>query len=180
MSRIFGGDYWKPIMFSSDLTTEDRESQLISAYCDNLAAYLPYTGFCPVREGENDRVKYFFVFASRHPDAMLLMHDAMLKAYFKRIHEDAYEGTLFENIDWKDSLSKKGLKEAIVENVKIQPGITRKTLWINIVHRYFMKYQKSDFLLVVQQLVDSGELICPTPRKTKRLNESCELFLANE
>jgi len=178
MTRIFGGDYWKPIMLSPGLTTEQRETQLINAYRAKLAEHLPYTGCCPVREGENERTKYFIVFASRHPHAMLLMHDAMLKAYFKRMHEDAYAGTLFAETNWQDSLSTKGLEEAIISRVAENPGLNREYLWQQVVQRHFMVYQRSDFLATVQQLVNVGQLICPTPRKTKRLNDSCELFPA--
>lgn len=176
MTDTFGGDYWKRIMFLPSLTTEERDFQLIEAYRNKLAGYLPYTGFCPVREGVGDRVKYFIVFASRHPDAMLLMHDAMIKAYFKRMHEDAYLGTLFESTNWSDMLSKKGLQEAIIAGVQRNPGMKREELWLEVVRGYFMRYQRSDFLEIVQQLVDSKMLHCPTPRKTKRLNDTCALY----
>jgi hypothetical protein len=107
---------------------------------------------------------------------MLLMHDAMLKAYFKRMHEDAYAGTMFESNDWADMLSTKGLKEVIVAEVESNPGLTREEIWLRIVQEHFMRYRRSDFLSTVQQLVDTGVLNCPTPRKTKRLNDSCELY----
>jgi three-Cys-motif partner protein len=77
LTRIFGGDYWRSIMLASDLSTETRDLKLIEAYRQRLAKYLPYTGFCPVRDTEKDHIKYFIAFASRHPDAMLLMNDAM-------------------------------------------------------------------------------------------------------
>jgi len=175
MTDTFGGDYWKGIMLSPKLTAEEREFQLIEAYRKRLAGYLPYTGFCPVREGEGDRVKYFIVFASRHPDAMLLMHDAMIKAYFKRMHQDAYAGTLFESTSWSGMLSKEGLREVIIAGVQRNPGVIREKLWLEVVREYFMRYQKSDFREVVQQLVDSKMLHCPTQRKTKRLNDTCAL-----
>ncbi|MEZ4863397.1 MAG: three-Cys-motif partner protein TcmP [Caldilineaceae bacterium] len=176
MKNIFGGDYWKPIMFASDLSAEQREFQLIEAYCAKLAAHLPYTGYCPVREGENKRIKYFIVFASRHPDAMLLMHNAMIKAYFERMHKDAYAGTLFESNSWSDMLSTDGLREAILKEVNQQPGITRERLWLKVVQNHFMRYQQSDFRNAVQDLVDAKIFNCPTPRKTKRLNHTCTFY----
>ncbi len=176
MSNIFGGDYWKSIMFSSGFTTQERETQLIDAYCKKLEKYLPYVGSCPVQEGKNERIKYFIVFASRHPDAMVLMNDIMLSAYSKRMHKDAYAGTLFEGEDWKDSIPTKGLKEVVISQVKEYPGLTREDLWAKIIQRHFMLYRRADFIITVQQLVDSGKLNCPTPRKTKRLNKKCVLF----
>lgn len=176
MTNIFGGEYWKPIMLAPDLSAEQRDFQLIEAYRAKLAGHLPYTGYCPVREGENKRIKYFIVFASRHPDAMLLMHDAMIKAYFTRMHEDAYAGTLFESNSWRDMLSTDGLPEAILSGVNQQPGITRKRLWLKVVQNHFMRYQESDFRNAVQDLVDAKIINCPTPRKTKRLNDTCAFY----
>lgn len=176
MNEIFGGDYWKPIMFASDRSAEEREFQLIDAYRAKLAAHLSYTGCCPVREGEHKRIKYFIVFASRHPDAMLLMHDAMIKAYFERMHEDAYAGTLFEENSWSDMLSTDGLRETILAEVNRCPGIKREALWLKIVQNHFMRYRASDFRDIVKQLVETQIITCPTPRKTKRLNDNCELY----
>ncbi len=178
MNEIFGGDYWKPIMFAPNLSAEEREFQLIEAYRAKLAAHLPYTGYCPVRKGEQDRIKYFIVFASRHPDAMLLMHDAMIKAYFERMHEDAYVGTLFEENSWSDMLSTQGLRETILAEVNQCPGINREDLWLKIVQNHFMRYRRSDFLETMQALVDDKIIDCPTPRRTKRLNKDCTLYPA--
>ncbi len=174
MNDIFGGDYWKPIMFAPDLSAEEREFQLIEAYRAKFAAHLPYTGYCPVREGEHKRIKYFIVFASRHPHAMLLMHDFMLKAYFQRMHDDAYADTLLAETNWSHMLSTDGLREAILDEVNQHPGTTRKELWLKIVQNHFMRYRVSDFRDTVQQLVDTRMITCPTPRKTKRLNDDCE------
>lgn len=179
MNDIFGGDYWKPIMFATDRSAEEREFQLIEAYCARFAAHLPYTGYCPVREGEHKRIKYFIVFASRHPHAMLLMHDAMIKAYHERMHEDAYTGTLFEENNWRDLLPTTGLQDVIVALITQSPGITREQLWLKTVQNHFMHYHKSDFLKTVQELVEKKILDCPTPRTTKKLNESCILYPAS-
>ena len=176
MTNIFGGDYWKPIMFAPNLSAEQRDFQLIEAYRAKLAGHLPYTGYCPVREGENKRIKYFIVFASRHPDTMLLMHEAMIKAYFTRMHEDAYTGTLFESNNWSDMLSTDGLREIILREITQQPGIKRKALWLKIVQNHFMRYRRTDFLDTLRQLVDTKAINCPTPRETKRLNETCVFY----
>jgi hypothetical protein len=176
MTSVFGGQYWKSVMLSDGLSTEERDYRLIEAYCAELTRYFPYTGSCPVREGPNDRIKYFIVFASRHPDAMLLMHDAMISAYNKRMHADTYGGTLYEESDWRDMLPTKGLQEAIIAAVNEHPGVTRELLWREIVRCHFMRFRRGDFLAAVQQLVDLDALISPTPRKTKRLNDDCQLY----
>lgn len=176
MTKIFGGDYWKDIMFAPNISAEDREFRLIKAYKEKLVNYLPFIGSCPVREGSDHRIKYFIVFASRHPDAMLLMHNAMMKAYFKRMHEHDFAGTFFESSPWNELLPIKGLRDIIVEEIKKNPGLSRQELWLNIVQNNFMQYRESDYKTIVQGLIDEKVLICPTPRKTKRLNDVCQLF----
>lgn len=177
ITLTLGGDYWKPILLDGNLTTEERDFQLIEAYRRKLASYMPYSGTCPVREGVDHRIKYFMVFVSRHPDAMLLMNEEMIRAYNMRMHEDAYAGTLFAQNDWTEMLSTNGLEEAIFNEVSKAEGLTREQLWTNVVQRNFMKYRKTDFNALVNELVEMGALYCPTPRKTKRLNDNCVLFM---
>lgn len=177
MTEVFGGDYWKPIMFAQGLTTEERDTRLIHAYEAKLTQYLPFVGSCPVRASEHKRIKYFIVFASRHPDAMLLMNDAMAQAYFKRMHESAVAGTLFEKTSWQNERYAVGLREEVLSQVAKHPGLSRGNLWLKIVQAHFMRYLKKELIQTVQQLVDEGALTCPTPRKTKRLNDQCELFM---
>ena len=178
MDATFGGDYWKEIMLSPGRDAETRELELIQAYRRKLAGYLPYTGCCPVRESERDRIKYFIVFTSRHPDAMLLMNDAMMRAYHSHMHDNAYRGTIFEGTSWDEALSTRGLREAIVRAVQLEPGLTREQLWLRIVHGEFMRFRSSDFREEVERLVFSGALACPTPRRTRRLNDHCVLYSA--
>lgn len=177
LTEVFGGDYWKPIMFTPDLSAEERENRLIDAYKSKLAKYLPYVGSCPVRASQKKRIKYFIVFASRHPDTMLEMNQAMAKAYFKYMHETAVARTLFEKTSWQDERYAVGLREEVLSQVATHPGLSRENLWLKVVQANFMRYLKKEFIQTVQQLVDEGALVCPTPRKTKRLNDQCELIM---
>lgn len=181
MDRIFGGDYWKQPMFDDSLTPEQREIRLINAYKAKLAQYLPFVGSCPVRASERERIKYFIVFASRKSDAMLLMNDAMAKAYFKQMHQGSFTGTLFEKSPWESQRSVENeLREKIVTQVAKTPGLTRKEIWLRLIRSDFMRYLEKEYRQAVNQLVDEGLLVCPTPRKTKRLNDSCRLFVPME
>lgn len=177
VTLTLGGDYWKPIMWdTSPISTEEREKRLINAYVSKLAGYLPYADSCPVREGPNKVTKYFIVFVSRHPDAMVIMNDAMFKAYNTRMHEHTWTGTLFEKNDWSDGVSTKGLDEAIVEEVCKTPGLRREDVWTQVVKNNFMKFWSSDYKKAVNKLVECGVLYTTTPRKTKLLNDDCVLF----
>jgi three-Cys-motif partner protein len=178
LTRIMGGDYWKEILWAEGVTPEEREWQLIEAYSDRLRRYLPYVGYCPVRDADS-RIKYFIVFASRHPDAMVLMNDFMAKAYYEHIHRQVVQGGLFADTDWRDMRGLHGLTNdldrVVLDAVLTRPGETRQKLWEFIVIEHFMQYTHPEYVKLVQQLVDTGRLSCPTPRSTKKLNHNCRL-----
>lgn len=179
LSLTLGGAYWKPIMWdTSPMTTDEREKRLIDAYVAKLNSYLPYAGCCPVREGPRDRTKYFIVFVSRHPDAMVLMNDAMIKAYFMRMNEDEWGGTLFADTSWTEWLSTDGLPEVIIDQVRKSPGSSREDIWTEIVRQNFMKYRKPDYGAAVNELVANNVIYSPTMRRfPTRLNDNCTLFM---
>ena len=178
LTRVFGGEYWKEIMWQKTGSAEEHVWQLIGAYQAKLAQYLPYTGSCPVREGLNKRIKYFIVFASRHSDAMVLLNDIMTEAYFNRMHQVSYENTLFADTDWRETRSTVGLQSSIIDTVTQHPGETRKSIWLKIVQKHFMSYLHSEYIDMVKRLIDEKKLVSPTPRPTKRLNDDCALYLA--
>lgn len=181
LTKVFGGDYWKEILCQPGLRAAEKEVKLINAYSSKLKQYLRFTGSCPVRERIDRRNKYFIVFASRHEDTLFLLNDIMLRAYMSKMHEASYANTLFEEYSWQDMPlvePEEKLQKVILEMVKAHPGATRKTLWLHIIQKYFMRYLESDFKKEVLHLVDQKKLDCPTPRKTRSLNDDCKLYLA--
>ncbi len=175
LTDVLGGDYWKNIMWQSSLSAEDKELKLIEAYQMKLAQYMPYTGFCPVREQKDKRIKYFIVFASRHSHTPTLLNDAMLKAYYKGMYDADYpNGSIWS---WEDLRDTSSLEAIILETVAQNQGKTREAIWLEIVLKHFMVYQEKEYRKEIQKLVDVGKLVCPTPRKTKLLNDDCTLFL---
>jgi len=178
LTDVFGGEYWKAIMLQ-DIDAEEREMQLIEAYRSKLASYLPFTRSCPVRACTDRRIKYFIVFASRARDALVLLNDFMVKAYFAGMHKADFAHGLWEDTDWREMRSIDGLDDIIVDLVKKNPGETRKSLWFHLVDQHFMRYLKSEYTDAIQLLIDNKKLTSPTSRKTRRLNENCTLFLPN-
>jgi three-Cys-motif partner protein len=158
LTKVFGGEYWRDILCRKAVDAGGREELLIKAYQDKLKQYfLPFTGSCPVRESIERRIKYFIVFASRHKDAMLLLNDGMVDAYFSRMHEAEYSGTLFEDTSWREMplidtrLSEK-LEEVILDTVSQYPGATREAIWLKIVQSHFMRYHQNNYKKAVKQL----------------------------
>lgn len=171
MTDVFGGDYWQDIMWQPNMKSEDCEMQLMAAYKAKLAEYLPYVGFCPVRERLDRRIKYFVVFASHHPDAMVKLNDIMANAYFDGLTEGNFPSTA-----WRELRPTQDLDDVILNCVAQYPGERREEIWSRIVQTHFMRYLESEYRKSTQHLVEQGRLSCPTPRKTRRLNDSCVLY----
>lgn len=178
LTQVLGGEWWKDIMWNERLAADEKEVQAIGEYKNLLKQYLPFVGSCPVRERTGRPVKYYIIFYSRHPDAVLLMNDIMCSAYFKKMHEEDFKGTLFEHLDWRSIKQAGSIEEAILDEIAHAPGATREELWLSIVQKHFMRWLRHEYRETVQSLADKGVLYSPTPRKTSRLNESCKLYLS--
>ena len=175
LSNILGGVYWQKIMWS-DLPSAKKEQQVVEKYVGLLKEYLPYAGFCPVRERQGKRVKYYIIFCSRHRDALLLMNDIMCKAYFRTMHEIEYRGTLFEGtLGWKETQQRGDIKEEIHRRLKRKPGITRADLWLAIIKAHFMKWIRSEFHDAIGKMVQAEKIQFIS--STSRLNDNSKLYL---
>lgn len=179
LTNVLGGDYWKDVLWQN-IDAEERELQLIQAYQDKLAQYLRFTRSCPVRERTDRRIKYFIVFASQHVDALILLNDIMTRAYFSRIHQADFVGSLWEDSDWREMRSIEGLDQIVTTLVGKHPGEARKSIWSRIVQENFMRYLEPEYNATVQRLVEQKKLAFVNPRGTKRLNEDCQLYLSKE
>ncbi len=179
LTRAFGGDYWKDILLQN-IDAEKREIQLIEAYQKKLSVYFPYTRSCPVREGTGKRIKYFIVFASHHRDALVLLNDIMVNAYFAAMHQADLGGGIWEDTDWREMRSIEGLDQTVTALVGKYPGETRKSIWSRVVQEYFMRYLEPEYNATVQRLVEQKKLTYFNPRGTNRLNEDCQLHLSKQ
>jgi len=175
LTRAFGGDYWKDILLQN-IDAEKREIQLIEAYQKKLSGVFPYTRSCPVREGTGKRIKYFIVFASHHRDALVLLNDIMVNAYFAAMHQADLGGGIWEDTDWREMRSIEGLDQIVTALVGKHPGETRKSIWSRVVQEYFMRYLEPEYNATVQRLVEQKKLTYFNPRGTNRLNEDCKLY----
>ena len=173
LSKILGGDEWKEIMWS-DIPAKEKEKKVVELYVNRLKNYLPYAGYCPVREKIGTRTKYYIIFCSRHPDVLVLMNDIMHKAYFRILSEITYKGTLFESQAKNLVKPLKDIKKEIKNLIKTYPGIKRKDCWLEIMKSNFMVWTHSEFVKSVENLVKNKEIKFHS--FTKRLNENALLY----
>ena len=170
LTRVLGGEYWKALLTDERQTPAERVANVVKEYQKRLSEYLPYVGSCPVREGESTVIKYYMVFCSRHPDALLLMNDQMCAAYNQYMHERWKEGKLFHQTDWRSHRDGKKLAEIIMEKVE-QGTVGRKELNVRIAKEHFMRWTTSEYRDAVKRLRAEGRLDFDDVTGTKRLND---------
>jgi len=184
LTRTLGGDYWKEALLSDDPKwgTKSREQFIIDGYRKKLqeSGYLKYTGACPVMNRRDSVTKYHMIFASRHPDAIVLMNDAMCTAFNEYIHETETKDTFFADQHWTQWHDTSELKKAVINMVSRTPSVTRKELWTSIVLDHFMQFTESEYKRIVAELIETDDIRSTTVvgsplRKTKRLNDDCVL-----
>ena len=175
LDAVLGDVAWRDVMFDDGLAAAQKEEFIIAAYCEELRKYIRYACSCPVRDRDNSRTKYYIVFASRHPHALLLMNDIMLSAYQDHTFAQTREALpLFEPIldDWRTTRTAQqetlaGLIPGIVGRVG---QITRGGLWERIVLTNFMAYREAEFRDAIQALVKTGAIVSESVSK-QRLND---------
>ena len=173
LTKVLGGDYWRKYLLDQSLNTDQRIFKLLSEYQSKLSMHLPEVGYCPVYARENGTMKYCIFFASRHPDAKILMNDIMFNAYWKYIWERNYENTLFEEMNWSDNLPEVYFQSLEANIIKILSvvKISRRDLWKKIVDKNFMKFHHKHFIAKLKELITQEKLDFDDIRGTGKLNE---------
>jgi three-Cys-motif partner protein len=183
LTRTLGGDYWRDAMLSEDeIDAKTREDMVVEGYKNRLSStgYLNYTGSCPIQARRESATKYHMIFASPHPDAMLLFNDGMCKSFNEYMHEEEIQDTLFAGQHWTEWRDLTRLRDIVVTYTNRYPSKTRQQLWRIIVQDYFMLFTESEYKKAVLLAIDQGKIVCSTPigstiRKTKKLNDNCVL-----
>lgn len=179
LSLVLGGDYWKKIMWGTELDNRARIETVVLKYLEKIQRLgLEYTGSCPVMERPGAGIKYYIAFCSRHPHAMLLMNDLMKDAYQDRMHAVLYADSLFEKKRDKYPLVTDKLKNCICQIAGAYPRATRVEIWQKIVQGRFMGYHSRDYRKSVNELVFTDKVIeFEDVRGTRRLNDDSRLLI---
>ena len=189
LTRVYGGDYWiQELILHNHATAKDRERALVAQYREKLAStgYLAFTGACPIREKTKSATKYFMVFASRHPDSMLLFNDEMCKSYNSFMHDQGSQDTLFSNLTWQDWRNPNELSELVLSYIDDSKGCSRRALWLRIVQRHFMYFTSTEYHKVLRSLRSEGRIDFFAHGKdghlvqTGRLNDNTLIMVARQ
>jgi three-Cys-motif partner protein len=187
LTQVLGGEWWRDILLDTVSQPEAQAWELIEAYTNQLRKFLPYAGYCPVRERWDGPIKYFITFCSRHIDALTLHNDTMCRAYNSYMEKSKLAGlTLFEQLepDWRNNRPPDILRRLdiqILTHLKSMNSLgqkpKRKELWEAIVTAEFRQYMESEFRQRVALLHEQKHLEFEDVRGTKRLNDDSRLFI---
>ena len=176
LDDVLGNVPWREIMYDEQLTSAQKEERVIAAYCDQLRQYTRYACSCPVRNRDDERVKYYIVFASRHVHALCLMNDIMLDAYQDHTFAQTIDDLpLFASVidDWRATRTTEAdaLATIVTTTLAREKRIARAYLWERIVVEHFMQYREPEYRHVVQALAHDGIIQCEPPARNGRLND---------
>ena len=178
LTATFGGTYWRSSLLAKG-SAAAREEKLMTAFADHLRSIIPssYCGWCPVRDSEPGRAKYYFVFWSTHRAAMTLMNDIMLNAYRQHLYERQTDKTLFQGIEPRHLSSPSASLRGVIEaQVRATPGLSRLDVWVEILKSHFREYTQSEYRGAVKDLVNGGRLRYADSKGTGRLNDDSRLY----
>lgn len=173
LNEIVGGHWWQDVLRNA-VSFADCLNGILDGLCERLRKRFNEVCFYVVREQLHHQApKYVLVFASRHPEALRLMNDAVCCA--KELEAEEARGgelALFEM-----------LPEAVVSDLgKLRPLVLefatkrqqRKSLIAAVMRHAFGQYTNSEIRSEIETLLKQKKL-CSGTGKT-RINDDVEVW----
>jgi len=147
LTRVVGGDWWRDVIGANrpfGQVVEDVATRIGAALRERYAEVC----WVPIKGRRNDNVpKYHMFFGSRHPDALELMNDAMVKA---RGASD-FQIDLFAEDD----------VDQMVLNLA-PDWVPRGELILRVIREAFCRYYRKDIRGRIESLLKGGRLVSET------------------
>lgn len=153
LTEVVGGVWWKSVL-GKNYSFEQLTENVIRKLEDSLRMYFSEVCWVSVRDNTNRNLKYHMIFGSRHPDALELMNDAMVKARGES--------------DFQVDLFAQGEMDELI--LKLAPTwITRRLLMLATIRQAFCRCLWKDIRGRIEQLLKEGRLESQTGKT--RIND---------
>ncbi len=173
LNAIVGGEWWQEITRSSeDFPT--KVQQVTKGLCRRLNARFRYVCCHDVKALPHHTVpKYYLVFGSRHPDALLLMNDQMVKSRDKLAElAKPNEDTLFEMRS----------EELVPDTAKLSEIVTRHasetkrrySVILDVIQEHFCQFSTPQIRKCIKQLLEEGKMKSETGKP--RINDRVKIW----
>lgn len=173
LNRVAGGSWWQDILISSapfpkqvQLVTDgvcERLSKRFEEVCQHAVKALPH----------HTVPKYYLIFGSRHPDALVLMNNEMVKSQrsFADLAKPKYP-TLIE-MRSTDLIPDFDSLPGIVLRHAVKPT-QRKVVILNAIRECFCQFAQKEIRGCIEQLLRDGKLKSETGKI--RINDGVKIW----
>jgi three-Cys-motif partner protein len=173
IDAIAGGNYWRYIV-KSNISFSEKEEQCVLEYMHLMKQYFKEVCCYGIKEKYSHTIpKYRLIFGSRHPDALILMNDAICNARDIFLRKQCVDGLLLDIRTSNESHDPKRLRRAIFDI--LTAPISRKELIVRAMHKVFAEYKESEYKKMISNLLKEGTIL-PKSGKT-RINDKEILFI---
>jgi len=179
MNSIANGDYWIDIIENfnrNEIDFHKAEENFVDNYVNKLNSLFKHLIKIPIKTKIRNIPKYRIIFATNHPDGLILMADNMNRIW-SRIVEKETKGqrTLFDYDLYSPGLEK-GIKEEIIDLLcKSNGKMNLKELYIKLIKYFGIKFSLKDYRSKIIELEKDGLIEIkrmPELTFTGRLNKS--------
>lgn len=177
LNLVVSGDWWKTIL-SSTANFSSKVQDMTEGVCSLLSKRFKEVCYSPIKAQPHHTIpKYFLIFASRHPDALEIMNDQMVKSR-NALAELAKpkDPTLFEMRSTDLVPDIETLPEVILKYVS--KPTKRGIVILNIIRECFGQFAHKDIRGYIEKMLIDGKLRSETGKV--RINDNVKIFVAGE
>ncbi|MHC4300499.1 MAG: three-Cys-motif partner protein TcmP [Planctomycetota bacterium] len=173
LNEVVGGDWWQSVLQSSSDFPE-KVQNVTDGVCRQLSGRFQEVCQHAVKALPHHTVpKYYLIFGSRHPDALILMNDEMVKS-LRTLADLAKpeDPTLFEMRPAELVPDIEKLPPIILKHAS--KATKRGTVILNVIRECFGCFSRKQIRGVIEQLLKAGKLRSETGKT--RINDTVEIF----
>lgn len=174
LDSIAGGDYWRGIASDPALSFVQKLDKFTKGYRSRLESSFTFTASCEIKSKYEHKVpKYHLIYATRHPDGVELMNDAMCKARREFLGNQFAKGFLFDMTPDEEKPDVNALADDLVNILQTKGVLTRKALRNQGLWAHFGRYERKDYNLAITNLLKAGRIHSSTGKS--RINDDVQL-----
>jgi len=173
LNTVAGGDWWQNILQSSSSFAE-KVQNVTNVVCERLRERFQEVCQHAIKALPHHTVpKYYLIFGSRHPDALILMNEEMVKS-LRTLADLAKprDPTLFEMrpVELVPDIEK---LPPIILKYTSQPA-ERGTVILNVIRECFGRFSRKEIRGCIEQLLKNDKLRSETGKI--RINDQVKIF----
>jgi three-Cys-motif partner protein len=173
LNKVVGGDWWQNILQSSSSFPE-KVQNVTNGVCQQLSGRFQEVCQHAIKAlPHHDVPKYYLIFGSRHPDALILMNEEMVKS-LRTLADLARpkDPTLFEMRPIELVPDTEKLPPIILKHAS-QPA-ERGTVILNVIRECFGRFSRKEIRGCIEQLLKNDKLRSETGKII--INDQVKIF----